>query len=110
MQRLALGVVAALFGAALSSPIQLIPAAAPARYCPPRAYRDYLTPLGYQAVVRVAPGCQRPALVRKQNWFTGSVIGEPALVAPGRVERVWVFTHRLYFTLDGTNWQRLVVQ
>lgn len=79
------------------------------RYCTPVAYRDRVTPLGYQAVVRAAPGCTRPAKVRKENLLTKSVIGQPSTVPVGQVERVWVFTHRLYYTLDDRLWRRLVV-
>ncbi|WP_034382941.1 hypothetical protein [Deinococcus sp. YIM 77859] len=85
------------------------PQGAPARYCQPVAYRDRVTPVGYEAVIRAAPGCRKAAKVRKENLFTKSIIGQPSLVPPGSAERVWVFTHRLYYTLDDRIWRRLEV-
>ena len=79
-------------------------------YCTPLAFRDQVVGVGYKAVVRAAPGCKRPALLRKENALTGSVIGEPWLVPVGQVVNVWVFTHRLKYTLDGKTWQRVVVR
>lgn len=95
-------------GASLLAPAALKPPTG--RYCTPAAYRDRVTPLGYQAVVRAAPGCTKAAKVRKENLLTKSVIGQPSTVPVGQVERVWVFTHRLYYTLDDRIWRRLAVQ
>lgn len=80
-------------------------------YCMPSVYRDRVISVGwYEAVIRAAPGCTRPALVRKENVLTGSVIGDPDLIPLGEVARVWVFTHRLTYTLDGRTWRRAVVR
>ncbi|MFC4428020.1 hypothetical protein [Deinococcus navajonensis] len=79
-------------------------------YCTPVAFRDYVVAIGYQAVVRAAPGCTRPAKVRKENALSGSVIGQPNVVPVGEIKYVWLFTHRLKYTLDDRTWQRLAVR
>lgn len=98
----------AAFLAALAAPVTLSPPTA--KYCTPIAFRDRVVGVGYQAVVRAAPGCKKPAKVRKENARSGSVIGEPSLVPVGEVQRVWLFTHHLRYTLDGLTWHRLEVR
>lgn len=85
-------------------------AAAPptSHYCAPVAYRDQQVAFGYQAVVRTAPGCKKPALVRKES-YSGSVMATMT-VPVGRARRVWLLTHHLAFSLDGRHWQRLGVR
>ena len=95
------------FLAALAAPVTLSPPTN--KYCAPIAFRDRVVAVGYQAVVRAAPGCKKPAKVRKENTRTGSIIGEPNLVPVGEVQRVWLFTHRLRYTLDDRTWLRLEV-
>jgi hypothetical protein len=80
-----------------------------ALFCQPLVYRDRVLGIGYQAVIRAAPGCQRPALVRKENVFTGSAEA-PVLIPVGEVRRVWLFTHRLTYTLEGQTWRRAVIR
>ena len=80
------------------------------KYCAPLIFRDQVVGVGYKAVIRAAPGCTKPALLRKENALTGSVIGEPWLIPLGQVVNVWVFTHRLKYTLDGKTWQRAVIR
>ncbi|SMB89223.1 hypothetical protein [Deinococcus hopiensis] len=100
-----------LIGGTLALPLAALPLKPPqALYCTPTVYRDQVTPIGYQAVIWPAPGCTRPAKVRKENRRTGSVIGEPSTIPVGQIVRVWVFTHRLSYTLDGRTWQRLGVR
>ena len=93
---------------ALAAPVTLSPPTS--KYCTPIAFRDRVVGVGYQAVVRAAPGCKKPAKVRKENRNSGSVIGEPNLVPVGEVQRVWLFTHRLRYTLDDRTWLRLEVR
>ena len=104
--------LAALIGAAflvaLAAPVTLSPPTG--KYCTPIAFRDRVVGVGYQAVVRAAPGCKKPAKLRKENPRTGSVIGEPSVIPVGEVQRVWLFTHRLRYTLDDRTWLRLVVR
>lgn len=94
--------------AALAAPVTLTPPSA--KYCTPMAFRDRVVGVGYEAVIRAAPGCKLPARVRKENGWSGSVIGVPNLIPPGQVRRVWLFTHRLSYTLDGRTWLRLGVR
>ena len=109
MQRLFLALLTgAAFLAAAAAPVAASPPSG--KYCAPLAYRDQVVGVGYKAVVRAAPGCTRPALLRKENALTGSVIGEPWLVPVGQVVNVWVFTHRLKYTLDRKTWQRVVIR
>lgn len=96
------------FLAALAAPVTLSPPTA--RYCTPIAFRDRVVGVGYQAVVRAAPGCKKPVKVRKENTRTGSVIGDPNVIPVGEVQRVWLFTHRLRYTLDDRTWHRLEVR
>ncbi|GGI75485.1 hypothetical protein [Deinococcus wulumuqiensis] len=96
------------FLAALAAPVTLSPPTA--RYCTPIAFRDRVVGVGYQAVVRAAPGCKKPVKVRKENTRTGSVIGDPNVIPVGEVQRVWLFTHRLRYTLDDRTYQRLEVR
>ncbi|WP_278911644.1 hypothetical protein [Deinococcus wulumuqiensis] len=96
------------FLAALAAPVTLSPPTA--RYCTPIAFRDRVVGVGYQAVVRAAPGCKKPAKVRKENAGSGSVIGAPNIIRIGEVQRVWLFTHRLRYTLDDRTWRRLEVR
>lgn len=98
----------AAFLAALAAPVTLSPPSA--KYCTPMAFRDRVVGVGYQAVIRAAPGCTRPAKVRKENRLSGSVIGVPNVIPPGQIRRVWLFTHRLSYTLDGRTWQKLEVR
>lgn len=81
--------------------LALPPASLAAPYCAPAVLRDQLTPFGYLAIV-YATGC--PALVRKKNWRSGSI--EITLtIRAGAPQRIWLFTHRLQYSLDGKNWQ-----
>lgn len=98
----------AAFLAAAAAPVVLSP---PTKlYCTPMAFRDRVVGVGYEAVVRAAPGCKKPAKVRKENSWSGSIIGEPNVIPIGQVKRVWLFTHRLSYTLDGKTWLRLGVR
>lgn len=104
---------ALLTGAALSWPALAalnVPANPPSDlFCQPLVFRDQVLGIGYQAVIRAAPGCQKATLVRKENFFTGST--EPPLLIPvGEVRRVWLFTHRLTYTLDRQTWRRAVIR
>ncbi|GAA5514761.1 hypothetical protein Dcar01_03522 [Deinococcus carri] len=108
---------ALLIGAALLLPAAALTAAMPltlspptGKYCTPIAFRDRIVGVGYQAVVRAAPGCTRPVKVRKENALSGSVIGQPNVIPVGQVMRVWLFTHRLTYTLDDRTWRRLGVR
>lgn len=103
----------AAFFAALLIPAALAQfAASPpsGKYCAPLIFRDQVVGVGYKAVARAAPGCTKPALLRKENALTGSVIGEPWLIPVGQVANVWLFTHRLKYTLDGQTWQRAAIR
>ena len=104
---------ALLIGAVLSPVVALAQLAArppTGKYCAPLAFRDQVVGVGYKAIVRAAPGCTKPAYIRKENSRTGSVIGEPSLVPVGEVYRVWLFTHRLTYSLDGKSWQKVVIR
>lgn len=109
MQRLFLALLTgAAFLAAAAAPVAASPPSG--KYCTPLAFRDQVIGVGYKAIVRAAPGCKKPALLRKENALAGSVIGEPWLIPLGKTEDVWLFTHRLRYTLDGKTWQRVVVR
>ena len=99
-----------LLFAALNGAAQSAVTTVPLAYCPPLAFRDQRVVLGYKAIVRVQPGCQKSSYVRKINGRTGSVIGEPAVIKVGEVKNVWLFTHRLEYTTDRIHWQALRVQ
>ena len=103
-----LAVLTVVVLASLAAPVTLSPPSA--KYCTPIAFRDRVVGVGYQAVIRAAPGCTRPAKVRKENRLSGSVIGVPNVIPPGQIRRVWLFTHRLSYTLDGRTWLRLGVR
>lgn len=107
-QRLLAALTLVTLLAALAAPVTLSPPTS--KYCTPIAFRDRVVGVGYQAVVRAAPGCKKPAKVRKENTRTGSVIGDPNVIPVGEVERVWLFTHRLRYTLDDRTYQRLEVR
>ncbi|WP_339096175.1 hypothetical protein WDJ50_02480 [Deinococcus sp. VB142] len=107
-KRSLLAVLTVVVLAALAAPVTLSPPSA--KYCTPIAFRDRVVGVGYQAVVRAAPGCKKPVKVRKENTRTGSVIGEPNVIPVGEVQRVWLFTHRLRYTLDDRTYQRLEVR
>lgn len=98
----------AAFLAAAAAPVAASPPSG--KYCTPLAFRDQVVGISYKAIVRAAPGCTKPALLRKENALTGSVIGEPWLIPLGKTEDVWLFTHRLRYTLDGKTWQRVVIR
>lgn len=104
---------ALLMGVALCWPALAIigtPANPPSDFfCQPLVYRDQVLGIGYQAVIRAAPGCEKAALVRKENLFTGSA-NSALLIPVGQVRRVWLFTHRLTYSLDGQTWRRAVVR
>jgi hypothetical protein len=81
----------------------------PPRYCQPIAFQDYVLPVGFQAVVIAPAACTRPALIRKEHALTGSREA-PILIPVGQPRRIWLFTHRLSYSLDGTVWHTLVIR
>ncbi|MFT2720387.1 hypothetical protein ACMT4L_10330 [Deinococcus sp. A31D244] len=85
------------------------PAPATGTYCQPVALRDTVVVVGYQAVVRAAPGCRKPALIRKESRINRQA-DPPLLVPVGRVQRVWLLTYRLACSTDGQTWRSLVVR
>lgn len=89
-------------------PVMAATAPAPL-YCPPVAFRDYQVLVGYAAIVRVMPNCGKPALIRKINTVSGSREA-PLLIPPNKAVQMWVFTHRLTYTLDGKSWKTLGVR
>lgn len=75
-------------------------------YCLPVALRDYEVLVGRVAVVRVVPGCQKPARLRKVSQLTGRV-GPEIKVPVGKVMNIQLFASRLDYTLDGKTWKTL---
>ncbi|MFB9991212.1 hypothetical protein ACFFLM_04345 [Deinococcus oregonensis] len=101
MRPFALTLLALLLTSAASAPTP--------PYCQPVAFQDYVLPIGYQAVVITPAVCNRPALIRKENTITGSQEA-PLLINVGQPRRIWLFTHRLSYSLDGKLWRRLQVK
>lgn len=82
---------------------------APTRYCAPVAFRDSELLIGRQALVIVPAACARPALIRERNPSSGSVRPTRRL-EPGSVTGIWLFTHKLEYTVDGKKWLLLEVR
>ncbi|MVN86806.1 hypothetical protein GO986_08525 [Deinococcus sp. HMF7620] len=99
--------VALLCAAAVAQPIPPTPPTG--TYCQPVALRDFAVVIGYQAVVQAAPGCKKPALIRKESRINH--FSEPPILVPvGRLQRIWLLTHRLSYTMDGQTWRPLAVR
>lgn len=103
-----LGLLLAASSLATAQPLN-IPAPPPARtsYCVPIAYRDYDLVLGKVALVRPAPGCQLPSLIRKVSDLSGEA-GPPIEVHmsadPTAYTRQWLFVSHLEYSLNGQTW------
>jgi len=93
---------------AVAQPVS-IPALPPARptYCQPVGFRDYEVGIGRIALIRPAPGCRLPSLIRKVSEISGEPgppIEVPVFTSPNMYVHQWLFISRLEYSLDRHAW------
>lgn len=102
----ALTIGAASFCVAQPISIPALPPPRPA-YCQPVGFRDYEVGIGRVALIRPAPGCRLPSLIRKVSEISGEPgppIEVPVFLNPTMFIRQWLFISRLEYSLDRHSW------
>lgn len=109
MLKHALRLALLLLAPSLATAIPPLPPPRPL-YCAPVAYRDYEIVVGRAALIRPAPGCRLPSLIRKVSDITGRIgpaIEVPVAHNPIDFSRQWLFVSHLEYSLDGRAWTPL---